>query len=121
MLSAMDGWDLFGERIEAERKTRRWTYRDIQKRSSIATTTWKNWAAGKVPRNHVRLRVVCDLFEWTYESIDIIRAGGDPVPRDPAIELPGDVLDQMDLLATAIEDSAASIRRMLSQVVRSKP
>jgi hypothetical protein len=107
-----------------------WTFDRIYKQSAkldpdnkgIGPGTVKNLIAGIEPTRMERVYLLCDLFGWKRESVESIRAGGEPewvVRPSSRLSLDGDVIAEMDSLATAIEDAASSIRRMLSQVDQS--
>jgi hypothetical protein len=111
-----------GRRIVKEMTDRRppWSFDEIYKRSGeldpkgkgIAKPTLERWISGEPVGRERRLYLLCDLFEWDHESPDRIRDGGEPV----YVERPGpdgEIIAQVDRLATAIEEAAAAIRRML--------
>lgn len=127
MLGSMDGWEKFGARIksEMEQAVPPWTFDRIYKRtkesgSGVSPETVKKLISGdRKPTRMDRVFALCDLFGWTHESVEKMRRGEEP-DRASVASMPSDVIAEMDSLATAIEDSAAAIRRMLAQVERSQ-
>jgi hypothetical protein len=123
----MDGWKRLGTFIDGEMVARKWTldrvYKETKKRDTdgkgVSPDTVKSLIAGKKPVRIERVYVLLEVLGWGRETIDSVIAGGEPIPLSRDQELPTEILDQMEVLAQSIEESAITIRRMLARVGRS--
>lgn len=107
---------LVANAVRARRKTQKLSMRAAAIAGGISATTWSDIESGTshAPTDSTQ-RAIATALHWPLDWLDIILAGGDPVPMEPAEDL--DLLHRVDALEQAAHALADIAEILLSDAM----
>ncbi len=117
-MSQTDRWDRVAEEVKARMgRVGYYTQQDLIEASrrvdrsgrGVSDATWRKLLKGEPVKRADRLQLASLALRWTYDSIDLILAGHEPIPTDDQVE-------GLDEMVAQLADHESRLTRITVQL-----